>query len=130
MTFSRVYTNSPWEKEVGYCRALKAGDHIYITGTVSLDEKGSIFAPGEAYEQAKNCLKIIESTLLKFDVPCAKIVRTRMFVTDISQWKAFGRAHHEFFEQNPPTTSMLEVQRLIDPDLLVEIEAEAYVGRL
>lgn len=130
MGFKRTFTNAPWEKQVGYCRALKAGDHVYVTGTAPVGGDGKTFAPGEAYQQAKKCLEIIETTLSKLDVPVSKIVRTRMFVTDISQWEAFGKAHGEFFKDHPPTTSMVEVKQLIDPEMLIEIEADAYVGEL
>ena len=125
--FQRIFTNAPWEKQVGYCRALKANDHIYVTGTASVDN-GHIYAPGDAYLQAKKCLEIIKETLMKLDVPMSKIVRTRMFVTDISKWQLFGKAHKEFFESYPPTTTMVEVKQLIDPEMLIEIEADVYIG--
>jgi isochorismate pyruvate lyase len=129
MDFKRTFTNAPWEKQVGYCRALKAGDHVYVTGTAPVDSNGQTFAPGDAYSQAKRCLEIIQESLAKLDVPLSKVVRTRMFVTDISRWKDFGKAHGEFFKDHPPTTSMIEVKQLIDPEMLIEIEADAYVGR-
>lgn len=128
MSFRRIFTNAPWERLVGYCRALKAGDHVYVTGTAPIGDDGKVFAPGEAYQQARRCLEIIEATLSKLDVPMSKVVRTRMFVTDISQWEAFGQAHGEFFRDHPPATSMIEVKQLIDPEMLIEIEADAYVG--
>lgn len=129
MSFKRVYTNATWEKRVGYCRALKAGDHIYVTGTTAVGDQGRVHAPGNGYEQARRCLEIIRDSLAKLDVPLAKVVRTRMFVTDISKWQEFGRAHSEFFAEHPPTTSMLEVKGLIDPAMLIEIEADAYIGK-
>lgn len=129
MSFKRTFTNAPWEKKVGYCRALKAGDHIYITGTAPIDEDGNTFAPGDAYLQAKKCFEIIESTLAELLVPLSKVVRTRMFVTDISKWEAFGKAHHEAFSEFPPATTMVEVKQLIDPQMLIEIEADAYIGK-
>ncbi len=128
MSFQRTFTQAPWEKKVGYCRALRAGDHVYVTGTAAVDEGGSTFAPGDAYRQAKKCFEIIQESLAKLDVPMSKIVRTRMFVTDISQWSEIGKAHHEFFQNHPPTTSMIEVKQLIDPEMLIEIEADAFVG--
>lgn len=130
MEFKRTFTNAPWEKQVGYCRALKAGDHVYVTGTTSIGSDGKIFAPGNAYEQAKRCLEIIKDSLAKLDVPLTKVVRTRMFVTDISRWKEFGEAHGEFFRDHPPTTSMIEIKQLIDPEMLIEIEADAFMGQL
>lgn len=127
--FKRVFTNAPWEKKFGYCRVLRAGDHIYVTGTAPLDETGKTFAPGDGFQQAKKCLEIIRDSLTKMDVPMSKIVRTRMFVTDISRSEDFGKAHAMFFVDHPPTTSMLEVKGLIDPEMLIEIEADAYVGK-
>ena len=107
--FKRVFTDAPWEKKVGYCRVLKAGDHVYVTSTAAV-ENGKTFAPGNGYEQAKKCFEIISDSLAKIDVPLSKVVRTRMFVTDISKWQEYGRAHAEFFSEHPPTTSMLEVK--------------------
>jgi isochorismate pyruvate lyase len=130
MKFQRVFTNAPWEKKVGYCRVLKAGEQVYVTGTAPVDDQGNVFAPGDGYQQAKKYLEIIQSSLAKLDVPMSKIVRTRMFVTDISKWEEFGKAHAEFFSEHPPTTSMLEVKGLIDPQMLIEIEADAYVEKL
>lgn len=130
MDFMRMFTNAPWEKQVGYCRVLKAGDHVYVTGTAPVDVDGKTFAPGDAYSQAKRCFEIIQDSLAKLDVPLSKVVRTRMFVTDISRWKEFGKAHSEFFKDHPPTTSMIEIKRLIDPEMLIEIEADAYVGQV
>jgi len=126
MEFQRSFSGAPWESKVGYCRAIKAGDHIYVTGTAAVDERGGCFAPGDAYAQARRCLEIIQRALnaLGADLNC--VVRTRMFVTDISRWEEYGRAHQEFFAGNPPATTMVEVQSLIDPQMLVEIEADAY----
>lgn len=128
MEFKRVFSGALWEKKVGYCRVLKAGDHVYVTGTAPVED-GKTFAPGKSYEQAKKCLEIIRDSLAKLDVPMSKIVRTRIFVTDISRWEEFGRAHAEFFIEHPPTTSMLEIKGLIDPEMLIEIEADAYIGK-
>ena len=128
MKFERTFTTAPWERKIGYCRALKAGPNVYVTGTAPVNEDGSTYAPGEPYEQAKKCLEIIKETLSKMDVSMNKIVRTRMFVTDITKWQEFGRAHGEVFSEHPPTTSMLEIRGLIEPDMLIEIEADAYVG--
>lgn len=125
MTLRRVFTGTRWEREVGYCRAVRAGDHVYVTGTASVREDGSTFAPGDAYAQTKRCFEIIENALTELDATPADIVRTRMFVTDISRWAEYGRAHREFLGDHPPATSMVEVQALIDPEMLIEIEAEA-----
>jgi enamine deaminase RidA (YjgF/YER057c/UK114 family) len=125
MEFERTFSNAPWELQVGYCRAIKAGNNIYVTGTAAVDEEGKPFAPGNAYAQTKRCLELIESALKKLGADMTDIVRTRMFVTDISLWAEYGRAHRECFSSNPPATSMIEVKSLIDPSMLVEIEAEA-----
>lgn len=127
MTVRRYFTGTEWEPKVGYCRALRAGNVIYLSGTAPVDEKGETFAPGDAYAQAKRCFEIIEAALAQFDAKLSQIVRTRMFVTDISQWEAFGKAHQAFLGEHPPVTSMVEVKALINPDMLIEIEVEAYV---
>jgi len=126
MEFSRAFSKAPWEAKVGYCRALRAGQHIYVTGTAPVDEAGSgVHAPGDAHAQARRCLELIEVALRKLDADRKSIVRTRMFVTDISRWQEYGRAHGEFFAGCPPTTTMVEVKALIDPRMLIEIEADA-----
>ncbi len=121
----RVFSGAPWEKRVGYCRAIRQGQNVYVSGTAPVDEDGEVFAPGDAYAQARRCLEIIEHALQSLKVDRASIVRTRMFVTDITRWAEFGRAHAEFFGQDVPATSMVEVRRLIDPAMLIEIEADA-----
>lgn len=124
--FERVSSRAVWEQQVGYCRALRAGDLIFVTGTAPVDESGAgTFAPGDAHAQAQRCLELIERALAGFGVNRTRIVRTRMFVTDISRWAEFGRAHAEFFGDDRPTTTMVEVRRLIAPDMLIEIEADA-----
>jgi len=123
----RVFSGAPWEKEVGYCRAVRAGSIIAVTGTVALNEHGGIHAPGDAYAQAKRALEIIERALQGVGAERRHIIRTRMFVTDISRWKDYGRAHGEFFAEFPPATTMVEVKALIDPEALIEIEADAVV---
>jgi len=129
MSFQRVFTNALWEKEVGYCRAIRAGDHVYVTGTAPIDEQGKVFASGDAYAQARRCFEIIRRSLRGLGADMPHVVRTRMFVTDISRWQEFGRAHAEFFRDHPPATSMIEVKSLIDPAMLIEIEADAVVAR-
>jgi enamine deaminase RidA (YjgF/YER057c/UK114 family) len=125
MDSNRVFSGALWETQVGYCRAIKVGQTIYISGTAPITELGEVFAPNDAYAQAKRCLEIIEKALHKFGTNSRSIVRTRMFVTDISRWAEYGKAHQEFFSEYPPATSMVEVNRLIDPAILIEIEAEA-----
>lgn len=128
MEFERVFSGVPWEERVGYCRALRAGDRIFVTGTAPVAEGGGVHAPGDAYEQARRCLEIIAEALAELGAGLQDVVRTRMFVTDIERWEDVGRAHGEAFRGHPPTTTMVEVSRLIEPEMLVEIEADAVVG--
>ena len=124
--FERVTSAAIWEEQVGYCRALRAGDHVYVTGTAPVDETGAgEHAPGNAEAQAARCLALIERALGQLGLDRTRIVRTRMFVTDIARWAEFGRAHAAFFGANRPTTTMVQVSALIDPQMLIEIEADA-----
>jgi isochorismate pyruvate lyase len=125
MPFRRAFSGAPWESKVGYCRALRAGDHIYVTGTAPVAEGGGVFAPGDACAQARRCFEIIERALRDLGADRASVVRTRMFVTDIARWAEFGQAHREFFGAHPPATTMVEVRALIDPAMLIEVEADA-----
>jgi enamine deaminase RidA (YjgF/YER057c/UK114 family) len=125
METRRVFSRAPWERQVGYCRALRRGAHVFVTGTAPVDDDGSVFAPGDAYAQARRCLALIERALVELDVSLADVTRTRMFVTDISRWAELGRAHQETFGAHPPTTTMVEVKALIAPGMLIEIEADA-----
>lgn len=122
--FERVFSGAPWEGEVGYCRALRAGSHIHVTGTAPVAEGGGVHAPGDAYEQARRCWQIVAAALAGLPA----VVRTRMFVTDITRWRDYGRAHREAFGAHPPATTMVEVRALIDPAMLIEVEADAVVG--
>lgn len=124
--FERISSHAVWEDQVGYCRALRAGNLVFVTGTAPVDESGrGTFEPGDAYAQARRCLELIERALAGFGTDRTRIVRTRMFVTDIDRWAEFGRAHAEFFAEHRPTSTMVEVRRLIAPDMLIEIEADA-----
>jgi len=124
--FERVYSKAVWEDLAGYCRALRAGDLVFITGTAPVDESGAgVHAPGDAAAQASRCLALIEQALAKFGADRSRVVRTRMFVTDISRWREIGAAHAAFFGEHRPTTTMVEVKALIDPAMLIEIEADA-----
>jgi len=125
MVIKRTFTGAPWEKAVGYCRAVRSGSFIAISGTTSVNPDGSVHGAGEAYQQALRCFELIEKALNELHTNRKSIVRTRMFVTDISNWKEFGRAHAEFFADNPPATSMIEVKALINSQLLIEVEADA-----
>jgi enamine deaminase RidA (YjgF/YER057c/UK114 family) len=128
MTFQRTFSGAPWESKVGYCRAIRAGDHIYVTGTAPVAEGGGVHAPGDAYAQTRRCIEIIRKALQELDADLSDVVRTRMFVTDISRWAEHGRAHGECFAAHPPATTMVEVKSLIDPAMLIEIEADAVCG--
>lgn len=123
--FQRAFSQAPWESQIGYCRALRAGRHIYVTGTAPVADDGGVFAPGDAYAQARRCIELIGRALRELGADLANVVRTRMFVTEIARWPEFGRAHQEFFGAHPPATTMVEVKSLIHPDMLIEIEAEA-----
>ena len=123
--FERAYSGAPWEEKVGYCRALRAGDRIFVTGTAAVDGDGQPFAPGDAGAQTTRCLEIIEKALGDLGADRTSIVRTRLYVTDISRWEEIGRAHGEFFAGHHPTTTMVEISALVDPAMLVEIEADA-----
>ncbi len=127
-TIQRHFTDTQWEPKVGYCRALRAGQTIYLSGTAPIAADGSTFAPSDAYAQACRCFEIIRETLTAMESGLHQVVRTRMYVTDINQWEAFGRAHQEFFGAHPPVTAMVEVKGLINPDMLIEVEAEAFIG--
>ncbi len=123
--FKRTFSGAPWETRVGYCRALRAGELIFVTGTAPVDEDGGCFAPGDAYAQTRRCFEIIEKALNALGADLTCVVRTRIYVTDISRWQEYGRAHGELFANHPPATTMVEVSALIDPQMLVEIEADA-----
>jgi enamine deaminase RidA (YjgF/YER057c/UK114 family) len=120
-----VYASgAKWEDIVGYSRAVQVGDHIEVAGTVAADDNG-VVAPGDMYGQAKFAIQKIAAALGKAGFSLQDVVRTRMFVTDISRWEEAGRAHGEFFKDIKPATSMIEVKALIDPGYLIEIEVTA-----
>ncbi len=123
----RVFTGAPWEKKVGYCRAIRAGSHVYVSGTAPVNPDGTTHAPGDAYAQMKRCLEIACGALRELGAGPEHVVRTRMFVTDVKRWPEIGRAHGEVFGDAPPATSMVEVRALIDPAMIVEVEIDAIV---
>ncbi|MED4784397.1 RidA family protein [Brevibacillus choshinensis] len=126
MNRTQVFTGSPWEPVVGYCRAIRVGDKIEVAGTTAMKD-GAVVGVGDPYEQTKCILQTIEKALQELGADLSHVVRTRMFVTDISKWEEIGKAHGEFFRDIQPVATMVEVKALIEPELLVEIEVEAIV---
>src|ERR1700694_2018752 len=118
----------PWDPIVGYSRAVRVGNHIWVSGTTATDGEGHIVGKGDAYRQTRQAIANIERALAQAGARLEDVVRTRIYVTDIAQWEAIGRAHGEAFAVIRPATAMIEVSRLIDADMLVEIEADAFLG--
>jgi enamine deaminase RidA (YjgF/YER057c/UK114 family) len=126
-TRTRTSSGAPWEKRFGYCRAVRAGAWIAVSGTAPVAPDGTTHAPGDAYAQTRKCIEIALAALRDLGAGPEHVVRTRMFVTDIARADEIGRAHGEAFGDAPPATSMVEVRRLIAPDMLVEVEIDALV---
>jgi enamine deaminase RidA (YjgF/YER057c/UK114 family) len=125
---TNISSGAEWEDKVGYSRAVKVGNQIFVSGTTGIDEDGDVVGKDDIYLQTKQCILNIEKALKKAGASLDDVVRTRTFITDIDRWEQFGKAHQEFFGDIKPAATLMEVSRLIHPDLLVEIEVDAVVG--
>lgn len=124
----RISSGGPWEDVVGYSRAVRAGNIVVVSGTTAAQPDGTVYGGDDGYLQAKRCFEIIQRALEEAGATLADVVRTRMFVTDIERWEEFSRAHREFFGDIRPAATMVEAARLMTPEMLIEVEAEAVLG--
>jgi enamine deaminase RidA (YjgF/YER057c/UK114 family) len=125
---TNIFSRSPFEPLRGYSRAVQVGDHLFVSGTTAMNYKGEVTAPGDAYEQTKTVLSSIKTILTSRGFSMQDVVRTRLFVTNMTKWEDYARAHREVFETVRPASSMVQVVKLVDPRLVVELEVDAIRG--
>jgi len=122
---NKIFSGTPWEPKVGYARAVLVGETVHVSGTTGTDPSGKVLAPGDAYAQTVQAIRNIENALKRLGLGLEHVVRTRIYVTQIERWEEVAKAHAEFFGEIHPATSLIGIARLVDPEMLVEIEAEA-----
>jgi len=127
MTRKNVSSGGPWEEIAGYSRAVRVGNQVMVAGTTAAQADGSVFGGNDGYLQAKRCFEVIERALTEAGATMRDVIRTRMFVTDISHWQEYSRAHAEYFRDVKPAATMVEVRALMTPEMLIEIEADAII---
>jgi enamine deaminase RidA (YjgF/YER057c/UK114 family) len=122
---TKTFSGTPWEPQVGYARAVQVGETVYVSGTTGTDPSGKVLAPGDLYAQTVQAIRNIESALQRLGLGLEHVVRTRIYLTQIDRWEEAAKAHVEFFGQVHPATSLIGISRLVDPEMLVEVEAIA-----